>query len=71
MQQKDTPTLPELRKAVSTAVAAKALNRHPQTLRNWACTKKGPLQPIRIHGRLAWPVDELARLLGGTEVPNE
>lgn len=59
----------ELRKAVSTAEAAKALNRHPQTLRNWACTNSGPIRPIKIGGRLAWPLDELARLLGG-EVTN-
>lgn len=70
MQEKDV-TLPELRKAVSTAVAAKALNRNPQTLRNWACTDTGPIKPLRIHGRLLWPVDELARLLNGGEVPNE
>lgn len=65
MDKKDLQPLEELRKAVSTAVAAKALNRNPQTLRNWACTNTGPIRPIRIHGRLAWPLDELARLLNG------
>lgn len=55
----------ELRQAVTTAQAAKALNRTPQTLRKWACLENGPIRPIRINGRLAWPVDEIARLLNG------
>jgi hypothetical protein len=59
------PTIENLRRAVTTAVAAKALNRAPQTLRKWACLENGPIRPIRINGRLAWPVDELARLLNG------
>lgn len=58
-------TLQELRKAVSTAEAAKALNRKPQTLRAWACLENGPIRPIRINGRLAWPLDEIAALLNG------
>jgi hypothetical protein len=57
--------LPQLREAVTTAVAAKALNRAPQTLRKWACLENGPIRPVRINGRLAWPVDEIARLLNG------
>lgn len=55
----------ELRQAVTTAQAAKALNRTPQTLRKWACLENGPIRPIRINGRLAWPLDEIARLLDG------
>jgi hypothetical protein len=56
-------TLHELRQAVTTAVAAKALNRAPQTLRKWACLENGPIRPIRINGRLAWAVDDIKRLL--------
>ena len=51
--------------AVNTAAAAYYLNRQQQTLRAWACkTGTGPLLPLRIHGRLAWPTAELRRLLG-------
>ena len=54
----------ESRPAVDTAAAAHYLNRKPQTLRAWACLENGPLRPIRISGRLAWPVSELRRVLG-------
>ena len=54
----------EVRAAVPTDCAAFHLGRRPQTLRAWACREDGPLRPIRIHGRLAWPVGELRRLLG-------
>jgi hypothetical protein len=54
----------ETRAAVPTDCAAHHLNRRPQTLRAWACREDGPLRPIRIHGRLAWPVGELRRLVG-------
>lgn len=47
-----------------TTAAAYYLNRKPQTLRGWACNEDGPLRPIRINGRLAWPISELRRLLG-------
>jgi hypothetical protein len=50
---------------VDTATAAFYLNRKEQTLRSWACLETGPIRPLRIHGRLAWPVAELRRLLGG------
>lgn len=52
------------RPAVDTAAAAHYLNRRPQTLRGWACHEDGPIRPIRINGRLAWPVAELRRVLG-------
>lgn len=55
----------KLREAVTTALAAKALNRSPQTLRKWACLENGPIRPVRINGRLAWPLDEIAALLNG------
>ncbi len=54
----------ETRTAVDTACAAFHLNRQPQTLRGWACLENGPLRPMRVHGRLAWPVAELRRVLG-------
>ena len=50
---------------LTTAEAAAALNRKPQTLNKWAFTHSGPVQPIRIHGRLAWPRDQIAALLEG------
>lgn len=62
------PTFPPLesvtRPAVDTAAAAYYLNRRPQTLRGWACLENGPLRPVRVHGRLGWPVSELRRVLG-------
>lgn len=54
----------ETRAAVPTDCAAFHLGRRPQTLRAWACHEDGPLRPLRIHGRLAWPVGELRRLVG-------
>ena len=54
------------RPVVDTAAAAYYLNRRPQTLRGWACHGDGPLRPANIHGRLAWPVAELRRVLGVT-----
>jgi len=53
----------ETRAAVDTACAAYHLNRQPQTLRAWACLENGPLRPVRVHGRLAWSVAELRRVL--------
>lgn len=59
------PTLESVtRPTVDTAAAAYYLNRQQQTLRGWACLENGPLRPIRINGRLAWPVAELRRVLG-------
>jgi hypothetical protein len=52
------------RHAVDTRAAAYYLNRQPQTLRGWACLENGPIRPLRINGRLAWPVSELRRVLG-------
>lgn len=56
----------ETRAAVDTATAAHHLNRQPQTLRAWACLETFPdgLRPLRVNGRLAWPVSELRRVLG-------
>lgn len=52
------------RPTVDTAAAAYYLNRRPQTLRCWAVYQDGPLNPIRISGRLAWNVSDLKRVLG-------
>ena len=58
------PLHEESRPAIETAAAAHYLNRRPQTLRGWACHEDGPLSPIRINTRLAWPVADIKRLLG-------
>ena len=52
------------RPTVETAAAAFYLNRQKQTLREWAYLDKGPVRPIRINGRLAWPVAALREVLG-------
>ena len=60
------PLAQENRAALPTAEAARHLNRAAQTLRIWAMRGTGPIQPLRIQGRLAWPVSELRRVLGVT-----
>jgi hypothetical protein len=57
----------ETRTTVSTECCAFHLNRRPQTLRQWAFYQSGPLQPIRINGRLAWPTAEIRRLVGAVQ----
>ena len=54
----------ESRTHVKTAIAAHWLGRQEQTLRGWACLENGPLRPIRVSAKLAWPVSEIRRLLG-------
>ena len=54
----------ENRPAVDTAAAAYYLNRQAQTLRSWACREDGPIRPLRLNGRLLWPVAQLRELLG-------
>jgi hypothetical protein len=54
----------ETRAVIDTETAAYHLSREPQTLRVWACRENGPLRPMRVHGRLAWPTAEIRRLLG-------
>lgn len=61
--QRYPPLESEDRPAVETAAAAHYLGRRPNTLRGWACLNNGPIRPIRVHGRLAWPVSEIRRLL--------
>ncbi|HMU63433.1 MAG: DNA-binding protein [Nitrosomonas sp.] len=52
------------RYALSTEEAAHYLNRRPQTLRVWAMHENGLIRPLRINGRLAWPVKEIKKVLG-------
>ncbi len=58
-----TPLDRETRSALPTPEAAFHLNRAQQTLRLWAMRENGPIRPLRVNGRLAWPVSELRRLL--------
>jgi hypothetical protein len=64
--RQDDPHLPldrVVRPMLTTAEAAYYLNRRPQTLRVWACKETGPIRPVRLHGRLGWPVTEVRRYL--------
>lgn len=55
----------ETRPNVNTAAAAFYLSRKPHTLHIWAMRDgTGPIRPLRINGRLAWPVADLKRVLG-------
>jgi len=64
--QKTFPALETVtRQTVDTAAAAYYFNRREQTLRAWACHENGPIRPVRINGRLAWPVAEIRRLTSG------
>lgn len=56
----------ETRTHVPTAIAAHWLTRAEQTMRGWASSEAGPIRPIRVSGRLAWPVADIRRLLGVT-----
>lgn len=60
-----SPKLASVPETLTTAEAAVALNRKPQTLRMWACNENGPIRPVRVHGRLAWPASQIAALLTG------
>lgn len=60
-----TPLAQEKRAALPTREAAAHLSRAQQTLRIWAMRDgSGPIRPLRINGRLAWPTEEIRRLLG-------
>ena len=56
----------EARPTVDTAAAAHYLLRQPQTLRGWASAGTYPdgLRPLRVMGRLAWPVAGIRAVLG-------
>ena len=67
------PVFPPLeqvtRPTVPTNQAAYYLNRQPQTMRAWACLEpRGAIKPVRINGRLAWPVADIKRLLNGEAI---
>lgn len=53
------------RDTLTTQEAAYHLNRACQTLRIWACRENGPVRPLRINGRLAWPIADIRRLVEG------
>ena len=52
------------RPTVPTAQAAFYLNRKPQTLRGWAMNEK-VIRPVRLNGRLAWPIEAIKAALAG------
>ncbi len=58
------PLADETRQTLPTREAAIHLNRSPHTLHIWAMNGSGPVQPLRVGGRLAWPTAELRKLLG-------
>lgn len=58
------PLEQETRPTVPTANAAHYLNRQKQTLHIWACKQNGPIQPVKVNGRLAWRVADIKRVLG-------
>ncbi len=59
-----TPLELETRTGLPTREAAPHLGRADQTLRIWAMNDSGPIRPVRVNGRLLWPVDDIRRLLG-------
>lgn len=59
------PLEQETRSHIPTDDTAHHLNRKAQTLRAWACMENGPIRPVRINGRLAWPVAAIRELLEG------
>jgi hypothetical protein len=52
------------RHTVPTNQAAYYLNRRPQTMRTWSSLQNGPLRAIRVHGRLAWKIEDIRTVLG-------
>jgi hypothetical protein len=48
---------------VATEQAAHYLNRRPNTLRVWAMDGR-VIQPLRLNGRLCWPVEKIRAVLG-------
>ena len=61
------PLAVEPRATLPTSKAAFHLNRAQQTLRLWASRGDGPVQCLRINGRLAWPVEAIKSVLGVTQ----
>lgn len=66
--QRIYPPIEQITKPVlTTEEAAFYLNRKSQTLRCWAMSEHGLIRPLRINGRLAWPVKEIKKVLGVEE----
>jgi len=59
-----TPLAEETRSVITTAEAARHLNRAEQTLWLWSCREAGPIRPVRIGGRLGWRVADIKKVLG-------
>ncbi|TMS58916.1 helix-turn-helix domain-containing protein [Imbroritus primus] len=57
--------LQEGRDLLTNNEAAVVLAMKPQSLRRWACYECGPIQPIRIGGRLRWRVSDVEFLING------
>lgn len=64
------PPLEQITKPnLTTEEAAFYCDRAEQTMRMWACKQpSGVPRPIRINGRLAWPVAAIRALLSGVAV---
>lgn len=60
------PITEEVRTHVPTAQAAFYLCRAQQTLRTYAMAGH-PIRPVRVHGRLMWPMAAIRELLGVTQ----
>jgi hypothetical protein len=56
---------------VTTIVASAVLCRSPQILSKRACDESGPLRPTRIHGRLAWSIENINVVRKGGRVINK
>lgn len=46
----------------TTEDAARYLGVRPQTMREWAMSQSGPLQPVKLGSKNGWPTAELERL---------
>ncbi len=64
-QPRFVPLECESRSLIPTKDAAWHLGRKEQTLRVWACYETGPIRPVRINGRLGWPVADIRKLVSG------
>jgi hypothetical protein len=62
------PRLAEIaggRDFLKTAEYARTIGITGQSARRHACYETGPVRPIRVGGRLLWPVDQIASVLNG------
>jgi len=68
--------LPELvriaagRDHINTREYGRAINRDPQTLRKNLCVEGAAygVRPVKVRGRLLWPVSDIAALLAAEEL---